>query len=166
MRDFEPSDIVSATAETDAPVSVHDLRNWVRDGRFNVPLAEPRAGQPRAFPILAVYEAALLKTFATAGVPLEKAARWNAEIIAAIVKRGVPTLKPDGSQGGGGIELVGFHPTFARPVIHDGLFGETAVKAFYEIRNRAGSGGRFPHMISLIHLPALISTINRGLGVP
>lgn len=164
-RVFGPSDIVGATADTEYAVSLFDLRNWVRDNRFNTSLTEPRAGYPRAFPLNAAYEAPLIKIFVNAGVSLEKAKRWNGDIIRAIIGRGVPILAPDGSQRGGGIELVGFNPGFDKVVIHEGLFGETAVRAFYSIRNKGGSDGRFPALISLIHLPAVLSNMDHKLGV-
>jgi hypothetical protein len=46
----------------------HIQRNWVARGMFSMPIQEPRAGEPRMFPLLAVYEAAILSWGAQLGV--------------------------------------------------------------------------------------------------
>jgi hypothetical protein len=46
----------------------HIQRNWVARGMFSMPIQEPRAGEPRIFPLLAVYEAAILSWGAQLGV--------------------------------------------------------------------------------------------------
>jgi len=46
----------------------HIQRNWVARGMFSMPIQEPRPGEPRMFPLLAVYEAAILSWGAQLGV--------------------------------------------------------------------------------------------------
>lgn len=163
-QNFSPTDIVSAT---DGSVSVSDLRNWVRDDRFNTPLKEPRAGKPREFPIEAAYEAILLREFVAYGVPLETAKLWNQQILSEISKHGLADIAPSGRQSPPpkvfhAPQIVLFHR--ASPRVHiltDAEGGETLNKAFYV--GRSGSGPA--QSLAAIHLPSILSPLKRALGV-
>lgn len=84
---YGPADI---TVATNGQVSSSDLRNWVRDRRFNSPLPEPRAGKPRAFSMAAVQEAAILAALSELGVPLSRAKAWLASLLPRIASGQVP----------------------------------------------------------------------------
>lgn len=75
---YGPAEI---TAATNGRVTSSDLRNWVRDHRFNTPLPEPKAGKPRAFSMAAVQEAAILAALSELGVPLGRAKAWLASLL-------------------------------------------------------------------------------------
>jgi hypothetical protein len=158
---FGPSDIVAATGGN---VSLGDLRNWVRDGRFNTPLAEPRAGKPRDFPLFAVFEAVLLREFVSYGVPLDRAKIWNAQILARIVQKGLATVHQSGMQGGGDFgspEIALFHRDGEQlHILSDTQAGETLSRFFY----RGRDSGPAPSLAA-IHLPSLLSPVLRSLAV-
>ncbi len=84
---YGPAEI---TAATNGQVSSSDLRNWVRDRRFNSPLPEPKAGKPRAFSMAAVQEAAILAALSELGVPLSRAKAWLASLLPRIAGGQVP----------------------------------------------------------------------------
>lgn len=84
---YGPAEI---TAATNGRVSSSDLRNWVRDHRFNSPLAEPRAGKPRVFSMAAVQEAAVLAALSELGVPLSRAKAWLASLLPRLAAGQVP----------------------------------------------------------------------------
>jgi hypothetical protein len=86
-RVYGPADIAAATA---GKVTSYDLRNWVRDGRFNSPLPEAKAGKPRAYSMAAVQEAALLAALSELGVPLSRAKAWLASLLPRIAAGQVP----------------------------------------------------------------------------
>lgn len=84
---YGPADI---SAATQGRVSSADLRNWVRDSRFNTPLPEPRAGKPRVFSMTAVQEAVLLAALSELGVPLGRAKSWLSSLLPRIASGQVP----------------------------------------------------------------------------
>jgi len=164
---FAPADIVAAT---NGRIAMADLRNWVRDGWFNTRLREPRAGKPREFPELAVYEAVLLSEFSAYGVPMKRAKAWNAEIIGRIAKAGIAVIDEAGYQhaasgvprnAGPPPQIVAFHRDAETPIIWtDSEAGETTNLLFYKRR----SPGPAPSLAA-IHLPALLSPIRRALKI-
>lgn len=63
----------SVTVATGGYATPEVLRNWIARGVFRTPahlLPEPRAGKPRMYPRLAVYEAAMLAWAAASGLPI------------------------------------------------------------------------------------------------
>ncbi len=84
---YGPAEIAAAT---NGRVTSSDLRNWVRDRRFNTPLAEPKAGKPRAFSMAAVQEAAILAALSELGVPLGRAKAWLASLLPRLAAGQVP----------------------------------------------------------------------------
>jgi hypothetical protein len=84
---YGPAEIAAAT---NGQVTSSDLRNWVRDHRFNTPLPEPKAGKPRAFSMAAVQEAAILAALSELGVPLSRAKAWVASLLPRIASGQVP----------------------------------------------------------------------------
>lgn len=163
MSTFGPADIERATA---GAITSNDLRQWNHFGMFNTPMAEPRAGKPRQYPLRAVHEAVLLRAFVAQGVTLAKAKRWNAQILDAIDRKGVAHVnvkgQPSGPDGFGAPQIVLFDAAKDEPrILSDSEAGETINKAFYMF-----SGGTGPAKgLGAIHLPAIISEINRALGV-
>lgn len=82
-KSFEPDDI---HALTDGRVTLAALRQWVKAGWFVTKLEEPRAGKPRQFPLMAVYEALFLSVFAHMGVPYAEVKDWNRQLLASIIE--------------------------------------------------------------------------------
>lgn len=164
-----PADVEAAT---NGRVRQTDIRNWNRDGRFNTPIAEPRAGKPRQVPLNAVIEAALLREFGRFGVPLEKAKRWNAQLLDAIARNGLSTMDEKGQQVAcfGSPLLVVFDPDAdSLHIDYESGPGDTDPRnrgehLFFKLRN-ANSAGTVPGTVAAIHLPALLSPIKRRLGI-
>ena len=84
-KSFSPGDVERVTRGV-ATAGV--LRAWVLHRYFRTPLKEPRAGKPREFPLLAVYEAALLAAFTRMGVPFDVAREWTTTILKGVKEAG------------------------------------------------------------------------------
>lgn len=167
-RTFGPADIERASA---SEVSQADLRNFVRDGRFNTPLEEPRAGKAREFPVYAVYEAVLLKRFSSYRVPLDKAKVWNRMILARIAAVGVAWVNQEtgsqsGPRGSSSIQIILFRHDSDYPLLLTDSQGGTTLNSFFYGANVAFAGKSGPiDDFATIHLPSVISRINAELGL-
>ena len=75
---YGPAEI---TAATNGRVTSSDLRNWVRDRRFNTPLPEPKAGKPRAFGVSPTRGRQSWPPLSELGVPLGRAKAWVASLL-------------------------------------------------------------------------------------
>lgn len=163
LKLYGPDEVEFATG---GRVTKSDLRNWVKLGHFNTAMREPRAGKARGIPLVAVYEAALLREFQIHGVPLAEAKRWNKEILERIATKGFATVTESGTQHGpaegGAPQVVLFwNGAIAPLILADAEAGITLNKAFYAYHTRQGP---LPS-IGAIHLPALLGRIDRLLGV-
>lgn len=140
---FGPADIEAATG---GRVSSYDLRNWVRDGRFNTKLPEPKAGKPRAYSLAAVQEAALLAALSELGVPLGRAKAWLASLLPRLAAGSVPDFL---------VWSPGARVPYLPPPGAATLEGAATVLG--------GPGGQAPTMLCILRVKALLDSVHKSL---
>jgi hypothetical protein len=140
---YGPAEI---TAVTNGRVTSSDLRNWVRDRRFNTPLPEPKAGKPRAFSMAAVQEAAILAALSELGVPLGRAKAWVASLLPRLAAGQAP-------------EYLVWAPGARVPYLPPA--GTGSIEAAPSVLG--GGGADAPVTLCILRLRALLDRLNERL---